>query len=309
MTIMTDSAEARLNDYLAQVRLALDAHPDVSPDEVAADICEHIDNEFAGRSRPVTLEELGPVLARLGPPSQWAGSGVGAPSGSAFDWKETLRGIRRTALGILQTLWKGPEDWRLPYLVFGLTLLAPLTIGISLIAAYFLARATVELAAEKGQPLGARRWLVYPAILAVSLPLLLGLMFGPAIAAGNIAADEHLQAVRLERASWIDYQLKPIPAGDRVYNEKLLAVVRLFPVDGSYHQEILLVVFSVIGCLAAWWIVLGLALRAIPKWATTLFHPLLDGCGGQHGVRLATFASVAFLVWAGTAYRLWANVG
>lgn len=309
MTEMTSAAEARLDEYLSQVRRALHAHPDVSPDEVAADIREHIDTEFTGLNRPVTPDELESVLARLGPPSQWASAGAQSNGAPSIDWKGFLQVARLRALGVFQSLWKGPEDWRLPYLAFGLTLLAPLTFGITLIAAYFLARATVELAAEKGQPLGARRWLVYPAILAVSLPLLLGLMFAPAIAAGNIAAGEHTQAVRLERDGWLNYQRKPIPEADRVYYEKLLSSVRQFPVASSHHQEILLVVFSVIGCLAAWWIALGLALWAMPKWATTLFHPLLDGYDGHHGARLASFSALAVLVWAGIAYRLMANVG
>ena len=245
--------------------------------------------------------------------NQWASAGANSqpvPGGVVpFDWKGLLQSVRRRALGVFNSLWKGPEDWRLPYLAFGLTLLAPLTFGITLIAAYFLARATVELAAEKGQALGARRWLVYPAILAVSLPLLLGLLFAPAISVGNIAGVEHYQAVRLERDGWLNYQRKPIPDGDRTNYEQLLAVVRQFPVASGHHQGILLVVFSVIGCLAAWWIALGLALWAMPKWATTLFYPLLDGYDGHHGARLASFSALAVLVWAGIAYRLMANVG
>ncbi len=313
MSEMTSAAEARLDEYLSQVRRALHAHPDVSPDEVAADIREHIATEFTGLNRPVSLGELESVLARLGPPSQWASAGAQSQAASngalSIDWKGLFQSVRRRALGVFESLWKGPEDWRLPYLAFGLTLLAPLTFGITLIAAYFLARATVELAAEKGQALGARRWLVYPAILAVGLPLLLGLLFAPAIAAGNIAGVEHYQAVRLERDGWLNYQRKPIPEADRVYYEKLLSVVRQFPVASSHHQEILLVVFSVIGCLAAWWTALGLALWAMPKWATTLFHPLLDGYDGHHGARLASFSALAVLVWAGIVYRLMANVG
>ncbi len=312
MTLLTDSAEARLNDYLAQVRQALDAHPDVSPDEVAADVREHIDTEFAPLRRPVTLSELNSALARLGPPTQLAvGASSQAPTAGEppFDWKVFVSGLRRKALGVLGTLRRGPEDWRLPYLTFGLTLLAPFTFGITLIAAYFLARATVELAKEKGQPLGARRWLVYPAILGVALPLLLALMFGPAVAVGNIAEVELRDAMRLERAGWKDYQVKPIPEADRAYYAKLLAVVRQLPVVNTRHQEVLLVVLSVAGFLAAWWTLLGLAMWALPRGATTLFHPLLDGYDWLHGVRLATCSGLVFLVWAGNAYRLWMNVG
>ena len=127
-------------------------------------------------NRPVTLEELEAVLARLGPPNQWANVGVNsqafANGVAPFDGKEFLRELRRKSRGVLATLWRGPEDWRLPYLTFGLTLLAPVTLGFTLLLAYLLGRATVDLAHEKGQPLGARRWLVYPAILMVNGSLL-----------------------------------------------------------------------------------------------------------------------------------------
>lgn len=226
MIEMTASAEARLDEYLAQVREVLHGHPDVSPDDVTADIGEHIGTEFAGLKRAVTLGELEAVLTRLGPPGQWAGANSQATPASPFDWRELIRDIRRRAKGVLNALWKGPEDWRLPYLAFGLTLLAPLTFGIALLAAYLLARATVELAQEKGQPLGARRWLVYPAILAVSLPLLLALLFAPAGAVANIANGELSVASRLEQRGWIDSNLRPIPRGERGWYESLLAFSR-----------------------------------------------------------------------------------
>ena len=123
MTVMTTSAEARLDGYLSQVRQALDAHPDVSADDVATDIREHIDTEFADLGRPVTLGELDAVLARLGPPSQWASAGANslpAPGGAmSFDWKGLIQTVRRRALGVVNALWRGPEDWRLPYLPSG----------------------------------------------------------------------------------------------------------------------------------------------------------------------------------------------
>ena len=123
MTVMTTSAEARLDGYLSQVRQALDAHPDVSADDVATDIREHIDTEFADLGRPVTLGELDAVLARLGPPSQWASAGANslpAPGGAMpFDWKGLIQTVRRRALGVVNALWRGPEDWRLPYLPSG----------------------------------------------------------------------------------------------------------------------------------------------------------------------------------------------
>ena len=325
MTVLTDSAGSRLHDYLTQVRVALAAHPDVSSEEVTADVQEHIDTEFAHVNRPVTLEELEAVLARLGPPNQWANVGVNsqafANGVAPFDGKEFLRELRRKSRGVLATLWRGPEDWRLPYLTFGLTLLAPVTLGFTLLLAYLLGRATVELAHEKGQPLGARRWLVYPAILMVNGSLLFGLLFGPALIAGNYAGLEFNHAIRSERDGWptseriaktraqYDAMHKastlPMPDAERAYYERILAVPRQMHVTSDSGGEMVFAVLAAIGPLAVWWAILGTAMWSFPKLVTTIFHPLLDGYDWLHGLRLATCSGIVFVIWAGTAQRIW----
>ncbi|MEO2089165.1 MAG: hypothetical protein ABGY75_06670 [Gemmataceae bacterium] len=328
MTEFTPTAEARLHDYLAQVRQALYAHPDVSPDEVEADVREHIDTEFARLTRPVTLSELETVLTRLGPPTQWAEAGANSVAGpriEPFDWKAFAAGVRRRVLGVFATLWKGPEDWRLAYLTFFLTLLTPVTFGVSLLIGYFFGRAAVELAKEKGQPLGARRWLTYPAILAVCLPLFLAVTLWPIPAAGIEAGEQirharHWEAenwkvrvTRMEKqpgpapgtTKWVTVQsLEPMSAEQRAEYEGTLNLVRKMPVSiGS--QDTTLQLFCIVGALAAWWTMLGLIYWAFPKWPTTLFHPLLDGYDYLHGVRLAACAGLALFVWSGFAFRLW----
>lgn len=329
MTEFTPTAEARLHDYLAQVRQALYAHPDVSPDEVEADVREHIATEFVRLSRPVTLSELETVLTRLGPPTQWAHAGATSqvpPRIEPFDWRAFAAGVRRRVLGVFNTLWKGPEDWRLAYLTFGLTLLAPFTLGVSLVVAWFFGRAAVELAKEKGEPLGARRWLVYPAILAVCLPLLLGLAFAPAVVAVKVADETVERAQAWEERGWkvttSVRETQPVPPGERpkppvwktvnkpipddarAAHESVLAFTRRMPGAGNL-QEVAVMGFAFVGALAAWWTVLGLIFWAFPKWPTTFFQPLLDGYDGRHGARLAACAGLAFVIWGGFAFRLW----
>lgn len=328
MTTFTPTAEARLNTYLSQVRQALYANPDVSPDDVEADVREHIDSEFAGLNRPVTLGELDVVLARLGPPTQWspAVSQATPPGVITFNWKGFVGGIRRRVKGVFQTLWKGPEDWRLAYITFGLTLLAPLTFGISLVVAFFFGRAAVELVKSRGESLGARRWLIYPPILAIVFPLLLLIAFTPAVAAGSAAAEFSHMARHWEHNNWqtetvvkedappakgerplpakYTRVVKPIPDTERASHERVLAFVRQMPGSGGF-QEVVFVVFVFVGGLATWWTILGMLMWALPKWATTIFHPLLDGYDYLHGVRLAACGGLALVVWLGFAYRLW----
>lgn len=326
MTAFTPPADARLHAYLSQVRHALYGHPDVSPDEVEADVREHIATEFAHLNRPVTLGELETVLERLGPPTQWAPASQAVPKIEPFDWTDFLVRVRRRALGVFATLWRGPEDWRLPYLTFGLTLLAIPTAGISLIVAYFFGRAAVELAKEKGQPLGARRWLVYPAILAVVFPLLSAILFTPGLVTGRVAVEAAHSAHRWEKDNWQTVTMvkeqtpppakgerpapakwssvpTPLPAEVRAGDEWILRAVRTMP-GGWELQEFLFAGFAAVGGLAAWWTVLGLLFWAFPKWPTTFFHPLLDGYEGRHGARLAAWAGAALVVWGGFAYRI-----
>lgn len=330
MTEFTPTAEGRLADYLAQVRQALHAHPDVSPDEVEADVREHIATEFARLSRPVTLSELETVLTRLGPPTQWAHAGATSqvpPRIEPFDWRAFAAGVRRRVLGVFNTLWKGPEDWRLAYLTFGLTLLAIPTVGLTLIVAWFFGRAAVELSKEKGEPLGARRWLTYPAILAIVFPLLSVLLFALPIVAARVSAEVVHTARSWEGRNWqretvvLEEQPGPVARGkpplmkstrvmtpitdrERHAHEQVLAVVRQFPGSDDV-QEVLFIGFAFVGGLAGWWTILGLIFWAFPKWPTTFFHPLLDGYDGRHGARLAAVAGVALFIWGGFAYRLW----
>lgn len=329
MTAFTPAAESRLLDYLAQVRQALFAHPDVSPDDVEADVREHIDTEFTALSRPVTLGELEVILDRLGPPTQWAAAGAASqlpPRVEPFDWKGLAAAVRRRVLGVFATLWRGPDDWRLPYLTFILTLLAPFTLGISLLVAYFFGRAAIELAKEKGQPLGARRWLVYPAILAIVVPLLLAVVFTPPAVVGRVAAEVTHEAHYWERRNWqtevvvredllvpLPVELRtqakltrvtqPLADSERASYERVLRYVRQMPGSGNL-QEVLLVVFVFVGGLAAWWTILGVLMWAFPKWPTTIFHPLLDGYEALHGMRLAACSGLALLVWVGFAARM-----
>jgi hypothetical protein len=317
MTTFTPEAEARLDEYLRQVRAALARDPEVSPDEIEADVREHIDAEFRSAVRPVTATELEAVLVRLGPPQTWAAgtaAGRSAKEVAVGDLTAFGRWLRLRARGVLDALWRGPEDWRLAYLTFGLFVLGVLTVPIAvgallLLAGYILGRATVELAKEKGAPLGARRWLVYPSILAVSLPLFLAVMLWPVVAAPTAVGEvnEMKQNVRLAELAESDLRAgrHVPPAGVVEADRRVLAAIPgprdwAEPVAGT---------FALVGALSLWWTVVGLVMWAFPKWPPAVFHPLLDGYDGGHGLRLAAVSGVAFLIWLGFATRFLQSAG
>lgn len=120
---LTADAEARLADYLRQVRAALARSPDVNPDEVEGDIREHVENEVRDRPRPVGRGTLEGVLTRLGPPTQWLPIGHAEPPSHS-----PVQYLKARWHAAKQAVWRGPEDWRLPYLaagVFALSVVFP----------------------------------------------------------------------------------------------------------------------------------------------------------------------------------------
>jgi len=165
MTVLTAEAKDALERYLERVRLSLRG-TSVDADEVERDVREHIEVALDGRAEPVSADGLSSVLERLGSPDQWV------PDEEIPVWRRAMRRIS-----------SGPEDWRLAYLCFALTVAglatAPLGGILLWIPAYLLGRAAHEYAAARGEELGPRRWLTDLPLLAVALGLLGALLIGP----------------------------------------------------------------------------------------------------------------------------------
>jgi hypothetical protein len=147
----TADARARFDEYVSAVRQSAAGSKDIEED-----VRDHVDAALSSAPAPVRLEDLERVLARLGAPSSWVR-------------EEELPWWRRVAYRFVH----GPEDWRLAYLAFGLTVaglvLFPFGGFLLLFAAFLVSRAYAELARSGETRLDARRWLVYPAILLVLL--------------------------------------------------------------------------------------------------------------------------------------------
>jgi hypothetical protein len=164
-TTLTPEAQRTLDRYLQAVRLTTRG-TGLPAAEVEADVREHIASALESETPPVDDPALARVLERLGPPGVWV------PDEEVSAWRRTLRRLAR-----------GPEDWRLAYVCFALMALgavtAPLGGMVLMIPAYFLARAARALAREQGTELGARKWLIDPALWSFALPFALLLLTGP----------------------------------------------------------------------------------------------------------------------------------
>jgi len=105
----TLDAQVLVDDYLRQVRAYVGASPTADVNDVLRDIQEHLERELSGAAQPVSADEVRQVLARLGSPAAWV-SEEEMPW-----WRKVILRARR-----------GPEDWRLAYITFGLVLLGVL---------------------------------------------------------------------------------------------------------------------------------------------------------------------------------------
>jgi hypothetical protein len=275
----TPEAEARFNEYLAHARAALAGCAELSPDDVEQDVRAHVAAEFPPGSGWVRLDQLETVLARLGRPEQWVSTGGPSPWRRGVDWVRGRPGaVRRQVRDAAARFRAGPDDWRLAYLTFGLFLFGVVVFPLFVVllpASYVLARAAVALARERSNPLGPQRWLVYPPLVIVSLPLLLGLLLWPAGPAGAVADD-----------LWRAYRADVQEALD-------------LPRDLC---EFLVFSYFISGALSLWGLIVGVTFWSFPRLPAFLFAPFFAG-DRRAGERLTLVGGLAFALWLAFTLR------
>ncbi len=265
MIQMTDRARERVEEYVGRVRRALSGQPDVDADEVAADVRAHVGESLAGRPEPVGEDDVLEVLDRLGAPGRWA------PATDAAGWRGVLARIRR-----------GPDDWRLAYLCFGLTLVGFLTTPFGgfllLIPAFVLARGALALSDERGDRIGAERWLVYPALVVVYVVGLAALVAWPVAASMPMFATGGLVEF-LQRSYDITYPAPGTPA--------------------HWARSVSWTIMAT----GAWWVVLGGIAAVRPRAVRALFRPFADRFRRSHawgpvlvGVAISIAGTVALVL-------------
>ena len=247
MIEMTPAARERLDSYLQRMRSELRGTRAVVADEVEQSVREHIEIALAQAQTPVGATEVIGILDRLGPPERWLGDEE-RPM-----WRRALDHVR-----------SGPEDWRLAYLSFGLVLasivLLPIFGFLLLIPAMFVGRASIELARDHGEPLGARRWLVYPSI-ALVLAIATGLLIiGPPLAAVAFALGSDVEPL---------LDIPTSRAGELRFLAGLNGVV-----------------------FGSWWIIAGGFCAAFVRPIRFVFAPMLDGLRRKHFAVLAAIGAL-----------------
>lgn len=210
-------AETIWQDYVRQVRKYLNASNTTDPEEILADLDEHMEQELGTISQPVSLPRLEDVLKRLGNPRQWV------PEEDLSWWNRMILRLRT-----------GPEDWRLAYLSLGILIFGTLLGPLGLFGSFCLSRAALVVSEEN--ELQAKKWLIYPSLIIVYCVLAAPLLFWPVVP-GALAVDIFGKGSPFYREPFFDHDglgtilvaCSAIAVGLTVWWIVLLLVARRWP--------------------------------------------------------------------------------
>jgi hypothetical protein len=235
------------------------------------------------------------VLERLGPPAEWVadshrsiwkylGDKLKPVGHRAVEQIRTLPGDAYQAGRGLAARFRGlSHDWRLAYIAFALFALGMIAFPLFpafLLASYFAARADVSLARERGEDLGARRWLVYPPMVVVSIVLFVALAFWPLIPAAH--AGDVPRSLRPELAEAIGVSVRSV--------------------------EPVVAIYTMIGAMSVWWIILSLTVLRFPKLPGTLFPPFGARIRRSDALIVLLLAATVLVLWLSKVDRAWRAV-
>jgi hypothetical protein len=206
MIELTPSAQSRLNDYFQELRRVLSGSPAVDPTDVERDVRDHIDAALVGQAAPVETPALDDVLHKLGSPAQWLPDADATPrTVPSFEWLSLMKqSLRQIGL----RLARGPESYRMAYLSFlvffaggYLSFLAkagqPLVLAIPV--SFILSRAALSLFTAE-RLTGGQKWLLYPSLVVVYLPLVVAIVIAPLLARVELTERGSLTDVEVNLA-------------------------------------------------------------------------------------------------------------
>ena len=251
MVAFSPDAQGHLDDYLRQVKAALAGQPAVDAGEVERDVLSHIEAELTGETEPVPAHRLLKVLDRLGEPQEWV------PNDQS-SWQRPFAALQSR-----------PGDWRLSLLAFGSLALAfilmlgsvmlwpmPLVLGA---ASFVTARITIALLDDRGEPIGLRKWLLYPSLLVVYVPILAIVVGGP-----TPPLTEYFSSYNSDGSSTANNLAEFVGTSSRVAVAGTIALA--------------------LGC---WWALFGLLAAQFTEPIRSIFRPFGNGFGRRHATRLA----------------------
>ncbi len=227
---------------MQQVRTYLKVCSTVDAEEIEQNVREHIESEFQDVSEPVSYDALDEVLKKLGSPQQWV------PEEEIGWWQKIILRLR-----------KGPEDWRLAYISFGLLILGLFieqrSFILFLFASFIFSRAALSTVKDTNQ-LKGQKWLIYPSLFIIYIFVAFWLFFGPVVALGCLADG-------MEHPRYLGF------GSD---------LSKVFPwsendIELAYWPIAILLIIAG-ACL--WWLIVCLVHKKKPGFLQTVFYPFAN---------------------------------
>lgn len=296
----TPEAQRLLDDYTARVRAHVKA-AGADAEEVLGDVLDHVEGELAGADQPVAADALGEVLGRLGEPSGWVSEEDMAwwrrlalrLRRGPEDWRLAYLALALLLLGVIlgwaipithtryrsvnrqyhqpfpgETMREERQRWdeyvtsrSEPYEVkeYNVYILA-----FFVAASFLLARAGIAVSPDGRLPDG-QKWLTYPTLLSVYLPLACALLLWPVVAGVGIFGE-----------LWHSFQHEP----------EFLGIPWAAFRKGGGGKDVVVGLTSIIlgGAMCGiWWIATGMIFRHWPRLPETIFRPFLGRRGRMVG--------------------------
>jgi hypothetical protein len=175
---LSNEAHRHLERYLEEMRSSMRDCESDGAAEIEQDIRDHVEAELGERSSAASVDGLDAILTRLGSPRQWMMAG---------EQPVAIRGVG------------GVEEWMafasIALLLLGF-LLPPL-----LLVSWMTGRWALARLEQRGEHLGAGRWLFYAPLAPISIAVALLLLFWPfgALAELGTLAAQNAGAVGSDR--------------------------------------------------------------------------------------------------------------
>jgi hypothetical protein len=266
MTIVfTDEARTHLDRYLRRMRSALSSQLSVDVSDVERDIISHIDAELAQEAQPIAAQRLIAVLDRLGPPDRWL------PVDEVSAGGQTIHSRRPGEE------WQAPAGILMLFVVgifsFMRMILFPVPLLLMLVSV-LAARAWLTNLMQQGGEIGARRWFVYPPLVAMYALIASVVIAWPLPMIVGMVTDH--PAMRDRMVGWF---------------------------NGHTDVATSLAAFGAIG---AWWVILGPVLHRFHGAVGRTFSPFADWFGRRHALRLTLAGALLTAGSAALLYGMWA---
>lgn len=295
MIELTPTARTRLNDYFDELRRVISGSPAVDLGEVEMDVRDHINSALSSCSAPVDEATLDSVLRELGSPVHWL-------PGDERPWyrktrTELIALAKQRVIQFIHFVAESPESYRLAYLSLLVLVVGWCSVGVlngnsafvfsnlATLASFVLSRAALSVYGATKLSSG-QKWLLYPGLLTVYIPLAALLLFGLAGMSATyitmVLRDGEINHVRLQDERIRRHER--LGDDEKQAHELHLKALRSNPIARIALLSPIGIACVVIAAIGLNWLLIGLWIALFPGTIRNIFYPFLDRTTHWSGV-------------------------